>query len=124
MCNLYSRITLHKFGLLVTCAIIALAIGLVSPLIARAQTDPNQAYDCGTYGAGNYGQNDCVAATESTPTPNISPTPTLTPSAGGSSPDTGASLTWWATIGALLVAVGLGLYGYKRRQRRQDERNY
>jgi LPXTG-motif cell wall-anchored protein len=122
MYNLYSRITPHKFGLLVTCAIMSLGIGLASPIIASAQTDPNQAYDCGTYGGGNYGQNDCVTTTETTPTPNISTTQSPTPNAGGSSPDTGASLTWWAAIGALLVAVGLGLYGYNRRQRRLSQR--
>ncbi len=95
---------------LVCVFVVTVGVGIGAPTATYAQTPDDQTYSCGAYGAGDYGGSECVTAAETTPTP------TPTPASSGLFPDTGGSLGVWAAIGALLLAVGLGFYGYSRRR--------
>lgn len=84
---------------------IVLSVFLISgPRLSTvdAQT-ANQSYTCGTYGAGEFGTNDCVVTQQESP------------KSSGSMPLTGAQLSMMAAIGMILTAVGLALYGKSRR---------
>lgn len=105
--SLVNHLTVSLFAL----AVLAGGSLAAAPSI-NAQTEPNQSYSCGAYGAGSFGGNDCVA-TEVAPTVAV----TSPPEADGSMPDTGAILRRWAAVGALLVSIGLALYGSSRRRR-------
>lgn len=95
---------------------VTVGVGIGAPTATYAQTSDDQTYNCGAYGAGDYGGMDCVTAAETTPTPPPAPTPTPTPASSGLFPDTGGSLGVWAAFGALLLAFGLGVYGSSRRR--------
>lgn len=75
-------------------AALLLCVTLQTPLTVRAQAD----YGCDTYGAGDYGTNDCsVAETPSEGTPK--------PDGGGLS-NTGRSILLFGGIGVLGTAGG------------------
>lgn len=87
-----------------------LAVGwpqAAAPVMAQSV---NQSYDCGTYGAGNYGSNDCVVAA-------VTPTPTPNATKGGL-PVTGAQLIWIALIGLGLISLGIALSLHRKRSAR------
>lgn len=102
-----NRLAIHLVALLLTFGIV-----LASATSVQAQSTADQTYNCGAYGQGEFGSNDCLAASESTPTPSATPTPS------GLFPDTGGQLGLWAAIGALILAIGLGFYGFSYRAKR------
>lgn len=85
---------------------------IVAPVLAQTT---NQSYDCGSYGAGAYGSNDCLAAAAS-PTPPPPPTG-ASPAQSGGLPGTGAQLVWLGVIGLALILGGVGLSLRRRRHR-------
>ncbi|MGI8483807.1 MAG: hypothetical protein ACR2OU_06050 [Thermomicrobiales bacterium] len=108
---------------------LVIAVGVTTSSLAgsvsltKAQTI-NQSYTCGTYGASDYGRNDCVTADGTTPsvmpTPTFSITPTplspITPIPSsrpvltiGGLPITGIQLVWVSLIGLGLVVLDVGL---------------
>jgi LPXTG-motif cell wall-anchored protein len=111
----------YRFSTLLCVLALSLGIGLSSPLPAQAQTADDETYNCGTYGGGSFGSTDCVTAGETTPSVTPTLAPTSTPTSDGLFPDTGAGLGLWAAIGALLLAMGLGLYGYFHRRQRSSQ---
>ncbi|MGI8483560.1 MAG: LPXTG cell wall anchor domain-containing protein [Thermomicrobiales bacterium] len=106
----------HRFSTRFCAFIFCLSIGFHSATPIFAQTVTNQTYSCGTYGAGSY-QTNCVAGSGAESSPIGPASPTSSPTGGSRIPDTGATLRVFASIGAVLVALGAALYGRRRRQR-------
>lgn len=102
------------------------SVAFTAPSVIQAQSiQYDQTYGSGTYNQNEFGgttqpaSTDPIPTSESTPSSTPSPTSTPTPAAGGLFPGTGAGLGLWAAIGALVLGVGLGLYGFSRRQSRR-----
>lgn len=106
----------HRFSTILCTLPFCLSIGFYSATPTFAQTVTNQTYSCGTYGAGSYGTN-CVVRSGAESSPIAPASPTSSPTGGSRIPDTGATLSVFAIIGAVLVAIGAALYGRRRRQR-------
>lgn len=105
----------HRYSFLAslsTVAVVGLLIifSVFAAPVTLAQTETNQSYDCGSYGASDYGQNECVVALDASPTPSPST------DANGLFPGTGAGLGLWAALGALVLSLGVSLYGYHHRR--------
>ncbi len=107
----------NRLAVLAGALVLSFGLAVASPSLIQAQSSVDQTYNCGAYGAGEFGSNECLATTEISPTPSSTASPT--PSSSGLFPDTGAKLGLWAAIGAILLAIGLGIYGLNRRQQRR-----
>lgn len=103
-----------------TAASLLLVLGVVGMSLATttvptaAQTT-NQSYDCGTYGAGTYGSNDCLVTAATPPPTRSAATPTPGSSTVGGLPVTGAQLLWSSVIGLALIVLGIGLRFRRKR---------
>lgn len=115
-----SNLSTKRLTVLMGALLLSFGLALTSATSVQAQPTVDQSYNGGAYGAGEFGSNDCLAASETTPTPTTTPTGTPTPN--GLFPDTGGQLGLWAAIGALILAIGLGLYGYTHRAKRATHR--
>lgn len=111
-----TTLSINRLAVLLGALVLSFGLALASASSIQAQSSADQTYNCGAYGAGEFGSNECLAATEINPTPLSTDAPS--PTSSGLFPDTGAKLGLWAAIGAILLAIGLARYGIIQRKKR------